>query len=104
VVALAEARGIEDAIARAAVDRLADVLDPCVAGQAQSGATPDGAARVIAQIDAKGAVVNASLRVDPKTGVAATAVLCLLSPAKSLTFPPAPGGDRGIAIEALWGR
>jgi hypothetical protein len=103
-VALADARGIEDAVARAAVDRLADVLDPCVAGEARSGGAPDGAARVIVQIDAKGAVSNASLRVDPKAGVAATAILCLLSPAKSLAFPPASAGDRGIAIEALWGR
>jgi len=103
VVALADARGIDPQVARAAVDGLADVVQSCVSDEGRKGAVVDGAARVILQIDAKGAVANAGIRVDPKPGTGTIAVVCLLSPARLLTFPPADQGDRGIAIEALWG-
>ncbi|MGH7435473.1 MAG: hypothetical protein ACRENE_07345, partial [Polyangiaceae bacterium] len=108
VVALAEARGVDPAIAKAAVDRIADSMDECVSDPARRGAAPDGAARVVAQIDPTGAVANAAIRVDAKTaasGATATAVLCFLAPTRLLQFPlaSANGGERGIALEALWG-
>jgi hypothetical protein len=103
VVALAEARGIDPAAARAAVDRLADRLDACVTGEADGGALPHGAARVVAGVDADGKVTGVNLRADPGVGVATTAVLCLAAPARMLTFEPGAAEGRGFAIEALWG-
>jgi hypothetical protein len=104
VVGLAEARGIDAQVARAAVERLADALDTCVTDQGHQGRPVDGAARVVAQIEADGSVSGASLRVDPGEGVAATAALCLVAPLKQLSFGASDAGPRGLAIEALWGR
>lgn len=104
VVALAEARGIAPETARAAVDRLADRLDACITDEARSGGHVEGAARVIAQIDRNGEVAATSVRIDPGDGAAQSAVVCLVAPMKLLTFPPADGPARGLAIEALWGR
>jgi hypothetical protein len=103
VVALAEARGLESITARAAVDRLADRLDACITDKAREGGPVEGAARVIAQIDASGAVSATQVRVDPGTSSASNAVVCLVAPMKLLAFPPADAEGRGIAIEALWG-
>ena len=103
VVALAEARGIEPVTARAAVDRLADRLDSCVTDESQRGAPVEGAARVIAQIDAAGDVTATRVKIDPGASGASSAVVCLLAPMKLLTFPPATADGRGIAIEAIWG-
>jgi hypothetical protein len=104
VVALAEARGIETVTARAAVDRLADRLDACVTDETHKSGPVEGAARVIAQIDATGAVAATRVRIDPGASGASSAVVCLVAPMKLLTFPPAAGDGRGIAIEAIWGR
>ena len=104
VVALAEARGIESITARAAVERLADRLDACITDEARKGGPVEGAARVVAQIDATGAVAATQVRIDPGAGSASNAVVCLVAPMKLLTFPPGTGDSRGIAIEALWGR
>jgi hypothetical protein len=104
VVALAEARGIESVTARATVDRLADRLDACVTDEAKGGAPVEGAARVIAQIDATGAVSATRVQIDPGASNASTAVVCLVAPMKLLTFPAGEGDRRGIAIEALWGK
>lgn len=107
VVALAEARGLDPAIARLAVDRLADALDACATDRARApgaGGALDGAARVVAQIDPNGTIAATSLRVDPGSGVAESAALCLVAPLRMLTFPPVDAGARGIAVEALWGK
>jgi hypothetical protein len=103
VVALAEARGIAVDIARAAIEHLADAVDTCVTEEGRKGALLQGAARVVAQVDASGNIAGVSLRVDPSAGRARDAVLCLVAPTKLLTFPPADAGVRGIAVEALWG-
>jgi hypothetical protein len=103
VVALAEGRGLDAVIARAAVDRLADRLDACVTEQSQKGGPVEGAARVVAQISATGAVAATQVRIDPGGNGASSAVLCLVAPLKLLTFPAADHDGRGIAIEALWG-
>jgi len=104
VVGLAEARGIPLDVARTAVDRVADALDVCTTEQGRSGTVPRGAARVIAQIGASGAVEATSVRVDPGVGVSAAALLCLVAPTRGLTFPAIDAGTRGLAIEALWGQ
>ncbi len=104
VVALAEARGIDAPVARAAVENIADRLDACVTEQGRKGTLAQGAARVLARVEGDGSVAAVTLRVDPGPGIASTAVLCLVAPAKLLTFPPAAGVDRGLAIEAIWGK
>jgi hypothetical protein len=104
VVALAEARGLQPAIARAAVDQLADAIDACATEEGRRGSLVEGAGRIIAQIDDNGHVSATAVRVDPGEGVARSAVVCLVSPTKLLVFPPADAGVRGIAIEALWGK
>ena len=104
VVALAEARGLDAAVSRAAIERLADRLDACATDQGRRGSLVAGAARVVAEIDGDGSVSGVTVRVDPGPGIAANAVLCFVAPAKQLTFPPADAGTRGIAIEAIWGR
>jgi hypothetical protein len=103
VVALAEARGIDAPLARAAVDQLADAVNHCATDQRARGLPFEGAARIVAQIDGEGRVAATSLRVDPGAGAPQTAVLCLVAPVRLVTFPPADGGTRGMAIEALWG-
>ncbi len=104
VVALAEARGLEPGLARAAIDRLADRLDACVTEQNRKGSPVDGAARIVVHIDPAGNVSPSTVRVDPGAGGAASAVLCLVAPLKLLPFPAAPDDARGMAIEAIWGR
>jgi hypothetical protein len=103
LVALAEARGIAPDVAHQAVERLADALDACATDEERKGIHVRGAARIVAPIDASGAVGAPSVRVDPGGGVAESAVLCLVAPARLLAFPPVEAGARGIAIEALWG-
>lgn len=103
VVALAEARGLDPAVARAAIDRLADALDTCATEEGRRGALVSGAARVVAQIDGEGRVAGTTVRLEPGQGIAENAVVCLVAPAKMLVFPAADGGARGIAVEALWG-
>jgi hypothetical protein len=106
IVALAEARGIDQDVARAAIDRVADALDACAAEQSRRGALTNGAARVVAQIDERGLVSGTNVKIDPGPGVVTTAVACFVAPMKMLVFPPTDGGTapRGIAVEALWGQ
>jgi hypothetical protein len=105
IVGLAEARGIDQAVARAAIDRIADALDSCAAEQGRRGALTKGAARVVAQIDERGIVSGTNVKIDPGPGVVTTAVACFVAPMKMLVFPPTEAGtaERGIAVEALWG-
>jgi hypothetical protein len=104
VVGLAESRGVDPPIARAAVDRLADAAEQCVTDAQRRGAPVDGAARVVAQVDASGAVASATIRVDPRAGAAASGVLCFLAPARLLVFPATSDrADRGFAVEGIWG-
>ncbi|HEY5243704.1 MAG TPA: hypothetical protein VIJ22_19620 [Polyangiaceae bacterium] len=104
VVALAEARGLDVAVAHAAVDRLADSLDTCATDQGHQGRLVDGAARVAVQIDDSGNITGSIVKIDPGPGVAENAALCFVAPVKMLTFPPADAGARGFAVEAIWGR
>jgi hypothetical protein len=106
IVGLAEARGIDPEVARAAIDRVADALDTCAKEQAQRGALTSGAARVVAEIDERGLVSGTNVKIDPGPGVVTTAVACFVAPMKMLVFPPTDGGAarRGIAVEALWGQ
>ena len=106
IVGLAEARGIDPEVARAAIDRVADALDACAKAQGQRGTLTNGAARVVAQIDERGIVSGTNVKIDPGPGGVTTAVACFVAPMKMLVFPPTDAGvtPRGIAVEALWGQ
>ncbi len=106
IVGLAEARGIDPNVARAAVDRIADALDACAKEQGRRGTLTTGAARVVAQIDERGIVSGTNVKIDPGPGVVTTAVACFVAPTKMLVFPPVEAGatERGIAVEALGGQ
>jgi hypothetical protein len=106
IVGLAEARGIDPEVARAAVDRVADALDACATQEGQRGTLTNGAARVVAQIDERGIVSGTNVKIDPGPGGVTTAVACFVAPVKMLVFPPTDAGaaQRGIAVEALWGQ
>jgi len=106
VVALAEARGIEPGLARAAVERLADALNLCATKRRNEGTLVAGAARIIARVTDDGRIAAAQLKIDPGLGpgAAEAAVLSLLAPAKMLAFPTLDAGARGFAIEAIWGQ
>jgi hypothetical protein len=103
VVALAEARGLDDADARRAIDHLADALDACATDLGRRDKLVDGAVRVVAQIAPDGSVSGLNVKV----GQAATAnaILCVIAPLKLTAFPAleADAGARGLAIEATWG-
>ncbi len=103
VVALAEARGLADDVARRAIDHLADALDACATDLGRQGKLAAGALRVVAQIGADGTVSGLNVKVAPEA--TANAILCLVAPLKLTSFPAAEGdaGARGIAIEATWG-
>jgi hypothetical protein len=104
-VALAEARGLDEAIAFHVVDHLADALAACAEGLTRQGKLVVGAARIAAEIAPDGAPRGLALKVAPGGSVAANAILCLITPFKLTTFPLAREGQgpRGIAIEATWG-
>ncbi|MDP9149635.1 MAG: hypothetical protein M3O36_06815 [Myxococcota bacterium] len=104
VVALAESRGVRPEVARTAVDRVADALDACATEMGRKGSLPDGAARVLAQVDPDGSVGATSVHIDPGPGVARSAVMCFVAPVRLLSFPPSSAGARALAIEAMWGR
>jgi hypothetical protein len=106
VVALAESRGMTPELAHAAVDRVADSLDVCATAQASAGKLVDGASRIIAIVGQDGAISGTNVTVSPpESGVQANALLCLVAPVRSLTFPPTTStAQRALAIEAIWGR
>ncbi len=108
LVALAEARGLGDADARAAIDHLADELDACAARLAAEGKlAEDGAGRVVAAIGPDGAIAGLNVKAGPGAQTAANLLVCVVSPLKLVAFPPAPAGAdagaRGLALEAVWG-
>jgi hypothetical protein len=104
-VALAEARGIPDAMAARVIDHLADVLDACATNLGREGKLVDGAVRVVAQIAPDGSIAGLNVKTAPGAAVAANAILCVIAPLKLTSFPPAESdaGARGLAIEATWG-
>lgn len=102
-VALAEARHMSDAAARAIVDRLADELERCAADLESRHSLVDGALRVVAVAGPNGSPAL-NVRLAPGDAVAQNALLCLLAPLRAITLPaPADAGVPGLAIESTWG-
>jgi hypothetical protein len=104
-VGLAEARGLGDAEAKRAIDKLADALDACAKAQAQAGRLSPGAARVVADIDDGGVLGAPRIVLSPGAGAQANALLCLVAPFRMMQFSSqqADASARGIAVEATWG-
>lgn len=109
VVAVAESRGLGKDDVKAAVGHVAKSFDACLTELEKKAPLKQGAVRVVVPIDDGGLVTTEPLvKVSddtPETKV--TALLCLVAPAKRMSFP-APGaasadaGTRGMAIEATW--
>ena len=102
VVALAEGRNLAPGEAVRLTERLADAFEACIRTERARGHFERGAARVV--VIALPSGENGG--VNPTLGEgSAIALLCLVAPAKLLSFSPsiADGGTRGIAIEAIWG-
>ncbi len=105
LIGLADFRGVDVAIARAAAEKLADSLDTCATELGRTGKLTQGAARLVAQVGPDGDVQGVKLTTSPGAAVTANALLCLVSPLKLIAFPAgsADAGDRGLALEATWG-
>ena len=100
-VGLAGASGVSDEDAHAAVDRVADAAAACFRG-AQNLAP--GAARIVLPIDAGGIAGAPDVKFSPESA-APLGLLCVLRPARMVTFGPgeADAGARSITIESAWG-
>lgn len=105
VIALAESRGVPKESARAAMDRLANDFEACLAELAKRGQGRQGAARVVLPLDVGGAPLQPLVKVSEGSDATATTILCVVAPAKMLAFPvptPTEAGAPGLAIEASW--
>lgn len=102
VVALAEARHMTDAEARAIVERIADDLERCLTALELEGTLVSGAARVVAIAGPNG-VPALNVRLAPGEAVAHNALLCLVAPVRATTFPATTRDAPGLAIETTWG-
>jgi hypothetical protein len=100
VVALAEARDMDEAQAHALVDRFADDLERCATALDARGELVSGAARVVAVADPGGSPAL-NVKLAPGEAVAQNALLCLIAPIRSAAFPLS-GKRPGLAIEATW--
>jgi hypothetical protein len=106
-VGLAEARGLTPEEARSVVDRLAGAFEACAA---RLGPLAPGAARLVVLLDERGRVTGSDAKLAPGSETARAGLLCLISPARGLSYPPlsAAAGPaskrstRGFAVEAAW--
>jgi hypothetical protein len=105
LVALAEARGLDEGAVRAAVDHLADELEGCATRLLAEGKlAKDGAGRVVAAIAPDGSIAGLNVKAAPGPQTTANLLVCVVSPLKLVTFPPSgDAGARGLALEATWG-
>jgi hypothetical protein len=104
LIALAEARGIDEEGARGLVDHLADELEACAARLEREGKlADDGAGRVVAAVDAGGTIRGVNVKAAPGAAVAANFLVCVVAPLRLASFGPTDAGTRGLAIEAAWG-
>lgn len=107
-VGLAEARGLTPEEARSVVDRLAGAFEACAA---RLGPLAPGAARLVVLLDERGRVTGSDAKLAPGSETARAGLLCLISPARGLSYPPLSAsigaadrarGARGFAVEAAW--
>lgn len=105
VVALAEARGIDDSSAHRMVDDLASRVSACFLALASRGELAEGAARIVLVAGPEGGVGGLRVRLAPGDAVTRNALLCV-APAVKLVPLPAPPREAkvGMALELTWGR
>ncbi len=105
-IGLAEARAIDPEHARGIVDRLAASFEACASRLEREGALASGAGRLVVLLDDRGHVTASDAKLAPGSEAARAALLCLIGPARGLSYPPvAPGKStprRGFAVEAVW--
>ena len=108
VVAIAESRGVSKEAAKLALERLGASFESCLADFEKKAPLKPGAARIIVPVDDGGLVGEPLVKLSDTTAdTKVTTLICLVAPAKMMTFPP-PGptspeaGTRGMAIEATW--
>ena len=85
-------------------------LGGCASGPldrlAEPGALASGAGRLVVLLDDRGHVTASDAKLAPGSEAARAALLCLIGPARGLSYPPvAPGKStprRGFAVEAVW--
>ena len=103
VVALADARHMEEAFTRSLVEQLADELERCSASLESQGQLVEGAARVAVVSGPQGTPALA-VRLSPGDDVAHNALLCFIAPIRAKRLPPrGPTTTPGLALEATWG-
>jgi len=100
IVALAEAREMTDAEARALVDHIADDLERCATSLEARRELASGAARIVAVAE-PGGTPALNVKLAPGEAVAQNALLCLIAPIRAASFPTS-GKRPGLAIEATW--
>ncbi len=93
---------MKDEEARQIVEHLADELERCATGLEARGLLVEGAARIVA-VGGPNGTPALNVRLAPGDAVAQNALLCLVAPVRTLTFPPSKTGAPGLAIEATWG-
>jgi hypothetical protein len=103
-VGLAEARGLSSDVAEQATNAVADTMQRCMTELLRTGQMVQGAARVVARVTNDGGLEGLNMTLSPGSAVTHNAILCVIAPIKSLTFPPTAEktARRGIALEAAW--
>ncbi len=104
-VGLASAQGLTPDEAHDAVDNLADRISRCASNLLGQGKLVDGGAHLVLPVDDAGVVGRPNVVFSPSDATT-SGLLCVLSPARMINFPPAgaKGGKRELVVETAWGR
>jgi len=118
IVALAESRELETALAIRVVDQLADVADTCLTNLGREGQLGAGALRIVLEWNDDGSLAGINRTFSPEKGALATGLLCVVHPAQTLVLAPLSAEEkrsratrpmaeaarkRAMAIESTWG-
>ena len=100
-VGLADARGVSEEEAHAAIDRLAEAASACLRSRPN---VTSGAARIALPIDPGGITGAPDVTFSPE-GAAPIGMLCVLAPLRLSSFSPASAdaGERSLTVESAWG-
>jgi hypothetical protein len=102
-IGIAGTKNIGDDDARRFVEHLADELEACATRLQETGSLVLGAARMVVASGAKGNAEIGDTELQPGSGIAANALLCIVAPARATPFPSAgSAGIPAILIEATW--
>jgi hypothetical protein len=103
-IGLAGVRAMSQADAERVVDAAADEMERCARAQQAEGKLVDGAARLVVAGSPRGHAQIGDMEIAPGGPVAANALLCLVAPLKTLSFPKGTSERTpAILLEATWG-